>query len=182
MAAGGIASFVGNPCDLILIRMQADSTMPADQRRGYKSFFDAAKRIPAEEGITSLWKGGVPTVTRAMALNFGMFSTYEEAKERFGAMMSNKTLSWSMATVLAGALAATYSLPFDNAKTKMQRMKAGPDGKMPFKNIFDAMGKTVASDGVAGLWVGLPTYITRIAPHVMISLTVSEYAKKAFFG
>ena len=41
-------------------------------------------------------------------------------------------------------MAATLSLPFDNAKTKMQKMKAGPDGKMPFKNIFDCMGKTVS--------------------------------------
>jgi solute carrier family 25 oxoglutarate transporter 11 len=183
LTAGGVASFIGNPCDLILIRMQADSTLPAEQRRNYKSFFDAAKRIPSEEGITSLWKGGVPTVTRAMALNFGMFSTYEEAKERFGKMMSNKTASWGLATILAGALAATYSLPFDNAKTKMQKMKADPKtGLMPYKNIFDCMGKTVGEVGVTGLWVGLPTYITRIAPHVMISLTVSEYLKKAFFG
>ena len=183
MTAGGIASFAGNPCDLILIRMQADLTLPEEQRRNYKSFFDAAKRIPAEEGVTSLWKGGVPTVTRAMALNFGMFSTYEEAKERFtAAMPNNKSIAWGAATVLAGALAATYSLPFDNAKTKMQKMKAGPDGKMPYKNIFDAMAKTVKADGVTGLWVGLPTYIVRIAPHVMISLTVSEYLKKAFFG
>lgn len=122
MTAGGIASFVGNPCDLILIRMQADAMLPEAEKRGYKSFADAAKRIPAEEGITSLWKGGVPTITRAMALNFGMFSTYEEAKERFtAAMPNNKTAAWAGATVLAGALAATYSLPFDNAKTKMQK-------------------------------------------------------------
>lgn len=179
LTAGGIASFIGNPCDLILIRMQADSTLPADQRRGYKSFADAARRIPAEEGITSLWKGGVPTMTRAMALNFGMFSTYEEAKERLGAAMpNNKTFAWGAATILAGALAATYSLPFDNAKTKMQKMKAGPDGKMPYKNIFDCMAKEVKTNGVTGLWVGLPTYITRIAPHVMISLSVSEQLKK----
>jgi len=28
--------------------------------------------------------------------------------------------------------------------------------------------KTVGNEGVTGLWVGLPTYIVRIAPHVMI--------------
>ena len=83
LTAGGIAAAAGSPADLILIRMQADTTLPADQRRNYKSVFDAARRIPAEEGATSLWKGGVPTVTRAMALNLGMFATYEEAKERF---------------------------------------------------------------------------------------------------
>ena len=87
----------------------------------------------------------MPTITRAMALNFGMFSTYEEAKERLeAAMPNNKSLSWGLATILAGAAAATLSLPFDNAKTKMQKMKAGPEGKMPYKNIFDCMAKSAA--------------------------------------
>jgi len=44
--------------------------------------FNAIKRIPKEEGILNLWKGGVPTVVRAMSLNLGMFTTYEESKER----------------------------------------------------------------------------------------------------
>lgn len=57
-------------------------------------------------------------------------------------------------------------------------MKAGADGKMPFKNIFDCMGKTIGAEGLFGLWVGLPTYIVRIAPHVIISLLVSEFLKK----
>ena len=114
-----------------------------------------------------------------MALNFGMFSTHAEAKERLEVRMpKRKGLAGIIATGLAGAMAATLSLPFDNAKTKMQRMKAGADGKMPYKNIFDCMGKTVAKEGVTGLWVGLPTYIIRIAPHVIISLLCSEFLKK----
>jgi len=70
LIAGGLGSFIGTPADLILIRMQSDGTLPVEQRRNYTSFFNAARRIPAEEGVTSLWKGGVPTITRAMALNF----------------------------------------------------------------------------------------------------------------
>ena len=129
---------------MILIRMQADSTLPVEQRRNYTSVFNACKRIPAEEGVLSLWKGGGPTVIRAMALNLGMFTTYEESKERLIKVMPNNVVAaWFIASVFAGSVAATMSLPFDNAKTKMQKMKAGPDGVMPYKNIFDAMGKTV---------------------------------------
>ena len=36
MTAGGLGSFVGNPCDLALVRMQADTTLPEAERRNYK--------------------------------------------------------------------------------------------------------------------------------------------------
>lgn len=113
-----------------------------------------------------------------MALNFGMFTTYEESKERLTKLMPNNTgLAWFISSLLSGVVASTLSLPFDNAKTKLQKMKEGPDGKMPYKNLVDAMGKTIAADGVTGLWVGLPTFIFRIAPHAMISLTVADYLR-----
>jgi solute carrier family 25 oxoglutarate transporter 11 len=180
LAAGGLGSIFGSPADLILIRMQADTTLPVDQQRGYTSFFNAAKRIPAEEGVLSLWKGGFPTVVRAMSLNLGMFTTYEESKERLAKLMPNNIgLSWFLASIFAGSVAATMSLPFDNAKTKMQKMKPDAEGKLPYKNIFDAMGKEVKNNGVGGLWVGLPTYCVRICPHVMITLIISEKLRKA---
>lgn len=67
------------------------------------------------------------------------------------------------------------SLPLDNAKTKLQKMTRGPDGTFPYKNIFDALGKTVVNEGVSKLWVGLPTYIFRIAPHVIITLIAQDF-------
>ena len=93
-------------------------------------------------------------------------------------MPNNIGLAWFIASMFAGSVAATMSLPFDNAKTKLQKMREGPDGKLPYKNIFDAMGKTVTQQGPAALWVGLPTYCIRIAPHVMITFMVSEKLKK----
>jgi hypothetical protein len=45
--------------------------------------------------------------------------------------------------MVSGFLSSFVSLPFDNAKTKIQKMKALPDGSYPYKNIFDAMGKTI---------------------------------------
>ena len=51
---------------------------------------------------------------------------------------------------------------------------------MPYKGIFDAMGKTIKSHGITGLWVGLPTYILRVSPHVMITFLVGENLKRLF--
>ena len=41
LTAGALGAIVGNPADLSLIRMQADGTLPPEQRRGYKNVFDA---------------------------------------------------------------------------------------------------------------------------------------------
>ena len=40
VTAGFIGSIVGTPPDLILIRMQSDSTLPGNERRNYKSVGD----------------------------------------------------------------------------------------------------------------------------------------------
>ncbi|KAK6925772.1 Mitochondrial substrate/solute carrier [Dillenia turbinata] len=83
LTAGAIGACFGSPADLALIRMQADSTLPAAQRRNYKNAFDALYRIVAEEGVLALWKGAGPTVVRAMALNMGMLASYDQSVEFF---------------------------------------------------------------------------------------------------
>jgi solute carrier family 25 oxoglutarate transporter 11 len=85
--AGGIGSFIGTPCDLALVRMQADSTLPFAERRNYKHVFDAFARIIKEEGVTSCWNGATPTIARAISLNVAQLVTYDEAKERLNKIL-----------------------------------------------------------------------------------------------
>ena len=47
------------------------------------------------------------------------------------------------ASAISGISASVASLPLDNAKTKLQKMTKNVDGSLPYKNIFDAMGKVV---------------------------------------
>merc|ERR1719158_2691661 len=79
LGAGGIAAVVGTPCDLSLIRMQADNMLPLDQRRGYEHVGDALVRIARTEGVTGLFQGWMPTAVRAMALNVGMLAVNTKA-------------------------------------------------------------------------------------------------------
>jgi F0F1-type ATP synthase epsilon subunit len=39
---------------------------------------------------------------------------------------------------------------------------------MPYSSLMDCAKKTFAREGITGFWAGLPTYVVRIAPHVMI--------------
>merc|ERR1719476_804072 len=64
LGAGGIAAVFGNPADLALIRMQADSMLPEAERRNYRHVFHACSSIVKEEGAAGLMKGAAPTATR----------------------------------------------------------------------------------------------------------------------
>jgi len=160
------------------VRFQADGTLPVDQRRNYKHVFDAMSRIVKEEGVLALWLGSAPTVARAMAMNLGMLFPYEEVKDRLNAYTNTKdtTQTRLIASAIAGLSAAFCSLPFDNLKTKLQKMKAGADGKYPYAGFFDCFRKSVAREGVKGLWIGFfPTFYFRVAPHAMITLLTQDW-------
>ena len=49
--SGGIGAFFANPCDIALIRLQTDHSLPVEKRRNYKGIFDALYRIPREDGV-----------------------------------------------------------------------------------------------------------------------------------
>lgn len=176
MVSGFFGSIIGNPADLTLIRFQADKTLPVDQRRNYKNVVDAFSRIVKEEGTLGLWKGCGPTVARAVSLNAGQLSTFEEIKQYVTQLRGqNDAITRIIAGAGSGVVCAVVSLPFDNIKTKLQKMKADANGVYPYKGMIDCFGKSIAREGVTGLWIGLPTYIIRIAPHSIISLFVLDW-------
>uniref|UniRef100_A0A453ECI2 ADP,ATP carrier protein n=1 Tax=Aegilops tauschii subsp. strangulata TaxID=200361 RepID=A0A453ECI2_AEGTS len=78
--------------------MQADSTLPAAQRRHYKNAFHALYRIIADEGVLALWKGAGPTVARAMSLNMGMLASYDQSVE----VLRDKLGAGELSTMLGG--------------------------------------------------------------------------------
>jgi len=174
LAAGGLGALVGNPADLSLIRMQADGTLPLEQRRNYKNVFDALGRIVREEGVLALWKGATPTVVRAMALNLGMLASYSEAKaqldKRFKPGMSNNLT----ASAIAGFFASLFSLPFDFVKTRLQKQRPDANGKLQYKGSIDCAMQVFRKEGAFAFYRGFPTFFTRIAPHVMISLLIMD--------
>jgi len=174
LSAGGIAAIFGNPADVALIRMQADTTLPKESRRGYKNVFDALLKMARSEGILSWWQGCQPTVYRAMCLNLGMLAMYDQSKDfttkQFG---PGKVANFS-ASAIAGFFAAFLSLPADFVKTRLQKMQPLADGSMPYKNFGDCVAKVARSEGYLAFYQGFPTYYVRIAPHAMITLLTME--------
>lgn len=183
LTAGGLGSLVGSPSDLALIRMQADGTLPVEQRRNYRNVFSAMSAIVKESGVGGLFTGAGPTVVRACALNAGMLSTNDQAKEMLDAAGVTGAPKIFGASAIAGFFASACSLPFDFVKTQIQKQKPGPDGTLPYKNAMDCVAKTMAEGGPLAFYKGFPTYYIRIAPHSMLTLIflnyINDYQKSA---
>lgn len=170
LTAGAIGACFGSPADLALIRMQADATLPAAQKRHYKNAFHALGRIVADEGVLSLWKGAGPTVVRAMALNMGMLASYDQSVEFFrDSAGMGETATIVGASAVSGFFAAACSLPFDFVKTQIQKMQPDATGKYPYTGSLDCAMKTLKSGGPLKFYTGFPVYCVRIAPHVMMT-------------
>lgn len=176
LAAGGLGAFIGNPADLALVRLQADNTLPKELKRNYTGVFNAINRIVKEEGILSLWKGSVPTIARAMSLNLGMLSTYDQSKEMLHKYLGEGMRTNLTASAISGFFAVTLSLPFDFIKTCLQKMKKDPvTNKMPYKNMLDCACQMYKRGGISIFFSSYSTYYIRIAPHAMITLVTVDY-------
>jgi hypothetical protein len=187
LSAGGLGAILGNPADLALIRMQSDGMRPLAERKNYTSVLNALKRISAEEGIKSLWNGCLPTVARAMALNFGQLAFYSESKARLAHYDFEKVLGSGKnaevgrgvaASAVAGFFASFFSLPFDFVKTRLQKQTKGPDGKLPYKGSIDCALKVAREEGLLRFYRGFGTYYVRIAPHAMLTVLFADWFLK----
>lgn len=73
LTAGGLGALVGTPADLTLIRMQADNTLPLDQRRNYKGVGDAMVRCVMMGLFAVVWLGPRSIYANAQVLSTAMW-------------------------------------------------------------------------------------------------------------
>jgi solute carrier family 25 oxoglutarate transporter 11 len=162
MVAGALASVIGTPFDVALVRMQADGMKPAAERRGYTNVFNALGRIVREEGVARLWSGFEPTAFRAVAMNVGMMASFDQSKQAIRRLNGDNIITTLCASAIAASCASVTSLPFDMMKTRLQNMKADPaTGKMPYANVLDCGRQILAKEGILTFWRGLSAYYVR---------------------
>jgi len=163
LAAGGLGAILGNPADLALIRMQSDGMRLAAERKNYTSVINALTRIAKTEGVFALWNGCVPTVARAMALNFGQLAFYSETKAQLAAYGAFEGFRGQEiyrnigASAVAGFFASFFSLPFDFVKTRLQKQTKGPDGKLPYRGTLHCAMKVAKEEGLLRFYRGFGT-------------------------
>lgn len=165
---GGVSAAVSKtaaaPIERVKLLIQNQDEMLKSGRldRKYNGIGDCFKRTMADEGVVSLWRGNTANVIcyfPTQALNFAFRDTYKSMfafkKERDG------YAKWMMGNLASGGAAGATSLLFvyslDYARTRLandaKSAKKG-GGDRQFNGLVDVYRKTLASDGIAGLYRG----------------------------
>eukprot|EP00405_Crypthecodinium_cohnii_P017714 CAMPEP_0206451796 /NCGR_PEP_ID=MMETSP0324_2-20121206/19563_1 /ASSEMBLY_ACC=CAM_ASM_000836 /TAXON_ID=2866 /ORGANISM="Crypthecodinium cohnii, Strain Seligo" /LENGTH=300 /DNA_ID=CAMNT_0053921763 /DNA_START=70 /DNA_END=972 /DNA_ORIENTATION=+ len=149
---GSIGAAVGGSCahplDLIKVRMQLQTEVPK------LNMLQMGGRIISTEGFFGLFKGVDASAARQLVYSGTRFGMYDMLKNFAGDERGRLSMPAKIVCAAgSGALGAFAGNPGDLAMVRMQA-----DGKLPveqrrgYKNIFDAVSKIAASEGVASMW------------------------------
>ncbi|KAA8905756.1 mitochondrial carrier domain-containing protein [Sphaerosporella brunnea] len=164
---GGVSAAVSKtaaaPIERVKLLIQNQDEMIKQGRldRKYNGIGDCFKRTVADEGLVSLWRGNTANVIRyfpTQALNFAF-------RDKFKAMFGYKKdrdgyAKWMAGNLASGGAAGATSLLFvyslDYARTRLanDNKSAKKGGERQFNGLVDVYKKTLASDGIAGLYRG----------------------------
>jgi solute carrier family 25 (adenine nucleotide translocator) protein 4/5/6/31 len=157
---GAVAKTVMAPVERVKLLLQTQESNPdviSGKVKPFTGIGDCLKRVVAEQGMVSLWRGNLVNCLRyapqqgsALAFNDALNNIFPkyDAKKDFWASLGVKLLSGG----LAGAVANTICYPFDFARTRLASDVGGGKGK--FNGIFDCIFTTVRQQGITGLYTG----------------------------
>jgi len=164
---GGVSAAVSKtaaaPIERVKLLIQNQDEMIKQGRLSepYKGIGDCFGRTIKDEGFAQLWRGNTANVIRyfpTQALNFAFKDYFKRTlgfnKDRDGYWW------WFVGNMASGGAAGATSLMFvyslDYARTRLanDNKSAKKGGTREFNGLIDVYRKTLASDGVAGLYRG----------------------------
>ncbi|KAG8162963.1 hypothetical protein KVR01_007441 [Diaporthe batatas] len=164
---GGVSAAVSKtaaaPIERIKLLIQNQDEMIKQGRldRKYNGIVDCFRRTAADEGVMALWRGNTANVIRyfpTQALNFAfrdkfkkMFA-FKKEKDGYAKWMAGNLASGGAAG--ATSLLFVYSLDYARTRLANDAKSAKKGGERQFNGLVDVYRKTLASDGIAGLYRG----------------------------
>ncbi|PAA49839.1 hypothetical protein BOX15_Mlig022545g1, partial [Macrostomum lignano] len=178
LIGGFVGGVVGNPADMVNVRMQNDVKLPLDQRRNYRHVFDGLYQVCRNEGAVKVMNGVSMTSTRAALVTFGQLAFYDLFK---GALMStglfgDDPLTHFTASFGAGGTATLVTQPFDVMKTRLMNAKPGA-----YTGLSACAADIYASGFLFfGFFKGIVPAFVRLAPHTVLTFVFLEQLKANF--
>ena len=143
----------------------------------YNGLFDGMSKILKKEGIRGMYVGLGPTLLK-FSMNQGTrFMVYDKvtgALSRFGDPENSfhKNMKRVLAGWMAGGISVLMNQPVDVIKTNVQGLEAHK-----YNGSLDCFKKTMAAEGVRGLYKGIVPRFVRVCNTVAITFCLIENFK-----
>jgi len=166
MLSGGaavISKTVAAPIERVklLVQNQAEMIKQGKLSEPYKGVIDCTARTFKSEGLYSFWRGNLANCIRYFPTQALNFAFKDQIKAAFKSSKSDPYIVGFGKNIASGGVAGALSLCFvyslDYARTRLandtKSAKKG-GGERQFNGLVDVYKKTLATDGVAGLYRG----------------------------
>lgn len=177
--SGFMGGLVGNPADVLNVRMQSDAALPLEKRRNYKHAFHGLVQMIKHEGVGSLYRGFWPNSARAVLMTTSQLATYDSFKRlcihSFG--MSDNLTTHFTASFLAGFMATTMCNPVDVIKTRV--MHASP-AETHGHGLVGLLKDICRKEGVRWMFHGWTPSFIRLGPQTIATFIFLEEHKKIY--
>merc|ERR1719225_2623306 len=128
----------------------------------YSGVVDCTMRTLKTEGVIPFWRGNLANCIRYFPTQALNFAFKDQIKALFKAKKDESYGSKFMKNIASGGAAGAMSLCFvyslDYARTRLandtKTAKKGGGTERQFNGLFDVYKKTLASDGISGLYRG----------------------------
>jgi len=142
----------------LLIQNQDEMLKQGTLDKKYGGIVECATRTMNNEGALSFWRGNLANCIRYFPTQALNFAFKDKIKAAVGVKKTAPTYQKFGSNILSGGLAGTLSLcvvySLDFARTKLANDAKGKDGVRKYNGLVDVYRKTLATDGVQGLYRG----------------------------
>jgi solute carrier family 25 (mitochondrial adenine nucleotide translocator), member 4/5/6/31 len=164
-AAAVISKTAAAPIERVklLVQNQAEMLKQGKISEPYKGIIDCTMKTSKAEGVLSFWRGNLANCIRYFPTQALNFAFKDQIKAAFKSSKSDPYMVAFGKNIASGGVAGAMSLCFvyslDYARTRLANdtksvKKAGGKAERQFNGLVDVYRKTIATDGVAGLYRG----------------------------
>jgi len=158
--AAGVSKTAAAPIERVKLLVQNQDEMIKQGRldKPYSGVVDCTMRTFKSEGVVPFWRGNMANVLRYFPTQALNFAFKDSIKAMFACPKDAPTWKKFAVNIASGGFAGSMSLTvvysLDYARTRLANDNKSKGGERQYNGLIDVYKKTLASDGIGGLYRG----------------------------
>lgn len=168
----------------LLLQLQ-DASKSIESSKKYTGIVDCFRRVYAEQGFISFWRGNLSNVIRyfpGQAINFSLKDYFRKLfPSKSGDSFLKKFQTNLLAGGSAGSIAVVLLYPLDFIRTRLATDIGAKIEQREFKNMRDVVVSIMKAEGISGLYRGVSISIVFAFVYRALYFGIFDSGKDALF-